>query len=233
LAVSTPVLFPLHFSGYPDPATTLLLFWCFAWNARPWLRGILFSLVLFNHENALFALPWLVVDARPSDRPLRRTLIFLGVAGLGAAAYCAWRNFVYCHVAVRFTAGFYLRTGRIVKNLGRVDGLVPLGTIEAFRSLWFFPLLAVINAWRIRAWRSSLWIAAVVGSAGLQIVFAHDVSRLMGMAFPAVLFGAELFGERYGEKTLTLWLWLAVIINLALPAYDITPAGMIPLLPFW
>jgi hypothetical protein len=233
LAVSTPVLFPLHFSGYPDPTTTLLLFGCFALPGRPWLRGLFFSLALFNHENALFALPWLILDARPVERPLRRGLVFLGLAALGGLAYVMWRDYVASHVTVRFTVGFYLRPERIARNLGRVEAIAPLGAFESFRLLWFFPLLAAFDAWRGRAWRVLLFLVAIVGGAAAQLVVAHDVSRLMGLAFPAVLLGAELSRQRYGEEWLTRWLWLLVLLTLLVPAYDVTPGALVPLLPYW
>lgn len=233
LAFSTPVLFPLHASGYVDPASTLLLFWCFALPGRPALRGLFFSLAVFNHEGALAALPWLLLEPRRQSRFLMRLLLFLGVAAAGLAAYAAWRGYVAQHVVVRFAPEYYLQPYRILRNLARVEAIAPLGVFLAFRLLWFFPLSALVDEWLQRRWRSLVWLLAVLLGAASQIVFAHDVSRLMGLAFPALLYGAEVFAERYGEPRLTCWLWALVLLNFLVPSYALTPAGPMPLLPYW
>jgi hypothetical protein len=233
LAFSMPVLFPLHASGYVDPTSTLLLFWCFALPGRPAVQGLLFGLAVFNHESALAAAPWLLLTPRRDERPVSRLLVFLGVAAVALGAYAAWRGYVAEHVAVRFTSDFYLRPERILKNLARVEAIAPLGAFLAFRLLWFFPLGALVDGWLERRWRSVLWLLAVLLGAASQILLAHDVSRLMGLAFPAVLYGCEAFGERYGEERLTRWLWALVLLNFLVPAYDLTPAGLVPLLPYW
>ena len=61
LAFSTPLLHVIHFAGYTDTTSYLLLMLMMMAIARPWLVAVLAALALLNHESNLFAFPGLVL----------------------------------------------------------------------------------------------------------------------------------------------------------------------------
>lgn len=221
MAFSTPVLFPLYGAGYVDPISTFLLFWCFALPHRPVLKALLYGLALFNHESALFALPWVLLPADGERLVSRRTLLTVALCALAVALLFLWRDWVSSQVAVRFSNEFYVR--RIRKNIRIIGELFPLGIFEAFRLFWFLPVWALLQSIAAREWRQALWMTAVVGGALGQLVFGHDVSRLMGLAFPAILRGAERFRLRQGEQTFERFAWALVLFSFLVPVYEVRP----------
>jgi hypothetical protein len=232
MAFSTPTLFPLSGAGYVDPIVAFLLFWCFARPGLPFLQGLLFTLAIFTHESALFALPWVLMPSGPGQpRRWRSWLMTAGLCALGIVLLFAWREYATAQIPVRFSNDFYL--GRIGKNWRIIRWLLPLGVFMAFRLFWALPVLAAFDAVRRRDWHASAWLSAVVGGAVAQLVFAHDVSRLMGLAFPAVLKGADLIRRERGEPALERLLWALILWNLLVPAYEVRPPGVYRFVPLW
>lgn len=231
MAFSTPVLFPLYGAGYVDPASTLLLFWCFALPQRPVLRALLYGLALFNHESALFALPWMLLPADGEGLVSRRMVLNAALCTLAVALLFLWRDWVSSQVAVRFSNEFYLH--RIGKNVRIIWELCPLGVFEAFRLFWVFPIYALLDSIARRERRQALWMAVVVGGASAQLLFGHDVSRLMGLAFPAILRGAERFRARQGEPALERFAWALVLLAFLVPAYEVRPPRVLRFWPLW
>ncbi len=231
MAFSTLVFFPLYGAGYVDPTSTLLLFWCFALHDRPLLRALLFGLALFNHESALFALPWMLLPADDERLVSRRTALNLALCALMVGLLFLWRDWVSSHAEVRFSNEFYLH--RVRKNLDIIWELYPLGIFEAFRLFWFFPVYALFDSMAAREWRPALWMAAVVGGACAQLAFGHDVSRLMGLAFPAILRGAERFRTRQSEPSLERCAWALVLLSVLVPTYEVRPPKVLRFWPLW
>jgi hypothetical protein len=232
MALSTLLLFPLYGAGYVDPTSTLLLFWCFSLPDRPALASLLYGLALFNHESALFALPWVVLPGEGERLGSRRTLSRLALCVLAVALLLLWRDWVSSQVSVRFSTEFYLH--RVRKNVGIVQELFPLGVFEAFRLFWFFPVFTLLDSIAAREPRRALWLALVVGSACAQFLFVYDVSRLTGLlAFPAVLRGVEHFRERRGERTFTRLAWALVGLSFLVPAYEVKPPKVVRYWPLW
>ena len=74
------------------------------------------------------------------------------------------------------------------------------------------------------------WLGAVVAGALAQLLVAHDVSRLMGLAFPAVLKGAEFVRSERGEAASNRLLWSLILLDFLVPSLRGAPTEPLSLL---
>jgi len=51
------------------------------------------------------------------------------------------------------------------------------------------------------------------------MIIAYDISRLMCLAFPMILAGAEIMREKWGKEVFQRRLWLIILVNLFVPTY--------------
>ena len=232
MAFSTVTLFPLYGAGYVDPIGSFLIFWCLASSGRPLLQSVFFGLALFTHESALFALPWLLLPPEPGQpRRWRNWLVLVVACSVAVGLLFVWREYGNAQLPVRFSNEYYLK--RMSKNWPIIRELWPLGVFMAFRLFWAFPVLAAADGLRGRRWHRVAWLGAVVAGALAQLLVAHDVSRLMGLAFPAVLKGAEFVRSERGEAASNRLLWSLILLNFLVPAYEVRPPSLFRFWPVW
>jgi hypothetical protein len=58
-----------------------------------------------------------------------------------------------------------------------------------------------------------------VTCASSQLLVAGDVSRLLGLAFPVILYGAEELRSSLDEKRFAIVLWQVVLVSFLIPHY--------------
>lgn len=231
MAFSTPILHQLHFAGYVDTTSYLLVFAALTQVQRMWLWPVLFALALLNHESNIVVAPLLLLAANLERfRPLR-TVLMVALAGLAVVPAVLYRDYVQLNTPVVLATGFYLSADRVAESLATSLEYLPLGVFFAFKLFWVFPLVGLVrpsaSSPRLVPW---FIVAAVVGAAA-QLPVASDTSRLMGIAFPAVLFGAAVARERWGTAVFGQRLWLLILWNLLVPQYYIGQRSAIPFVP--
>ena len=114
-------------------------------------------------------------------------------------------------------SGFYV--------VSHIAPYVEEGFFQAFKLFWFFPLAAVYLYWRSNQKWESLLLLSLVLFASLQLWFAWDVSRLLGLAFPVVLFGAEEIRARWGPAFFVKFVGILLLLNFLVPQYSISSDG--------
>jgi len=217
VALNAPVLNSFAFVGFPDTLAYLLFFACLISNNLA-LQCAAFGLALFNHDNALFALPFLVY--RPwTNEPVRKTAMRLVLFLVAFVPVILYRKYVDSHMTTAFTPGFYLNKESIADNLKCVARYAPLGIFETFRLFWFVIPVALYMQVRSRRWGDVAWLVLVVLLPFLQLVLAQDTSRFFAMAFPAILYSAKLLHTHYGDLVSRKMLWLLLAANLWVPVY--------------
>lgn len=222
LAFSSPVFLVLHFLGLVDITSYLLIWLCLA-TRRPLLQVVWFALALLNHESCAFALPFLAWRPWQTGEAWRRTSLRLFFLLVAAVPLLVYRLYVGSRAEILFSSDFYLSFHFAEATLRSIAAIMPVGVFQTFRLFWLLPIFAVACLWKTQRRPEALWIALVVACALAQLTIAHDVSRLVGLAFPAILFGADALRRHWGEALYRNRLGWLFVFNLLVPAYYIGP----------
>jgi hypothetical protein len=230
-ATTTLIHSSLHFQGYQDATQYLLLLVAIAYGTSPVVAPLAVGLGVMSHESTLFHLPWV------AQMMWRKKRGFLGfacasvVVGALIAATVFVRRALEAHGGSLYASNEYLSAEHVLYTLRDIARMFPIGVFMALRALWVVPLAAAWISLRRRDFSNLFFLAVIVGSAFLQLLIAWDTSRIVAMAFPAVIFGATTLTNAWGEALLARRLWLLVVANLLLPNYYIGGNNALPYLP--
>jgi len=224
LALSMVTLTTLHYGGYPDAFTALLVFG--AWWARGRLEwsSLLFFLALLSHESVVFLAPWLLAVQSESGTERRRGWTRAAAAmGVTLFAFAAihW-GLERAHPRAAFTLKYYLNP-LVEDPLHWFRESAPhrgLGVAAAFNLYWLFPVLAATRL-ALRGMRGeAAWLLLPIPCALAQLFVAYDVTRLTTLAFMSVLLGTEylLRTNGFGARR---WAWPLVIANFFIPQVNV------------
>jgi len=230
IAFSSPLLFLLHFPGYVDMTTYVLAYGAMLSAGRPLVWPVLFACAVLNHESALFLLPWLLACVswrRPGWKKITVAFALLGALLLGVRAYETEIQRLCPRV---FSSRTFLNEASILLTLRVIASFAPWGVFQGFKLFWFLPIAAAAALWQRGRTMELILLALPVGGALAQLVLASDTSRLMGIAFPAVLLSLaplrEHWGARFGER-----LWALILLNFLVPQYYVGQNLAIYLIP--
>jgi len=231
LAFSSPILFLLHFQGYVDTTSYLLVILAIIFQDKPWVWPLFFSLSVVNHESNCFLLPWflfLMYYKRTNLKNIAKSLVVLTFM---FSLIMIYRKWVDKNVSGALSAGFYLQWPAIKFNISRIARFFSWGCFEAFKLFWFFPLLTCFEFFVLGRYRDIMHLALIILCAMFQLILASDTSRLMGLAFPSILFSAMALKELWGSNHFKKWIWLVIILNFFVPQYYVGQECGIPFLP--
>jgi hypothetical protein len=231
MAFTIPISLMLVWPGYPDTASYLLLFLCIIFIRRPLVWPVFFALALLSHEKNLFVAPWLIMLANMRDFNLKNYVRSLLLVMLAIVPMVIYRYWILVSVGeTRFSSDFYLTVGRMIYEFRQIRGYLWLGMFGAFRLFWVLPLLAMYYLGRMKGRRrEAVWIGLVIVCAAAQLLIARDTTRLLMLAFPAILFGAWKLREIWGKELFLKGLWLLILLNFLLPNFMIYGKRYVPL----
>ena len=230
---STLSFYQLYFPAYTDPLSFLLIL-LFMFNYRNiYYATLLLTLMLFNHENTLFLFPFFfLLIANGNFKPknlLKITLYFL----TALIPYIIFRKIISSQAEIAFNVSYYFDPHNMQWTREHVIPHLLSGFFQAFRLFWVFPLLAIsINIYQRRHLELILIIVVIVFVL-TQLAIAWDISRLIGMAFPAILISARRVREYFGTTKFLWMIYTVILINFFIPAYCIGALDPIPYTPFW
>jgi len=216
LATTMPILFTIHVNGYTDAATYLLLFLLLVCGDNAWVFGGLVLLSLLNRESVAFMLPFLLLL-----RVRRNGKLWPGLAAsaVAVAVYLGVRTWLGTRALEAQSAEFYLAP--LLRDplhwFRKASVAYYTGVFSAFKLLWALPLAALWLAARERRWPDLALLASAIGGALAQTVIAVDTSRMLCMAFPALLLALEALEPRLGEAQRAPALLGLVGVNLLVP----------------
>jgi len=219
LAFSLVTLTTVHYGGYTDSLTYLLIFLIWWARRRAWLLGALFLLALFNRESTLLLVPWFLwVRVAGAPRPGRALAASLAVLALATAIYTVVRTqWLAADTTTGYGLAFYvdpfLQDPTV--SLRRTCGLWTLGLITVFGVLWAIPLVAAVRPGPGRGpfVRSA---AVLLGCGFAQLLFAVDTSRMWTVAFPVMILALRRLAAE-PDPWLERWAPTLVIAHLLLP----------------
>jgi len=193
-ALSMVALTTLHYGGYPDAFTYLLVFGAWLVRRHPAAAAALFLAAMLAHESALFLAPWLGIEIARATGGAHRGWRAAAAVGAAVVAFSAARVALEAwHPGVSYTFRFYA-TPLLHDPLHwfrESAGSRGLGIAAAFDLYWLFPALAAARMW-VRGHRADAVVLLMpVACALAQLVIAYDTTRMATLAFPSVLLGAE------------------------------------------
>ncbi len=224
LALSMIVLTTLHYGGYPDALTGLLVFGAWWSRGRLAVSSAFYFLALLNHESALFLAPWLVAEqARAGSEPAHPWLRAVAAVGVSLIAFWGVRwALERTHPSVAYTLKFYLNP-MLRDPLHWFRASAPhrwLGVAAAFNLYWLFPLLAATRM-LLRGKRADAALLLLpIPCALAQLFVAYDVTRLSALAFMSVLLGAEYLLRTNGFAA-RRWAPLLCLANFFIPQVNV------------
>jgi hypothetical protein len=232
MASTMPVVYTLHFEGYSDAMSWLLLLAAMASIRRPWLWPLAMGAALLNHESTSTALPAMALFCWARRPGLRSALIGTTAAIAIAVACMKLRsNVLTGSVASAYVASSYLNVENARFCLKQTVKLMPLGAFMAFKLLWYLPIAAIFVHLRDRRWLEALTILGFIAGATSLMLVAGDTTRLFVEAFPAILLGATGLRDHLGEAAFDRLLWKLVLFGLLVPTFFVAWEAIIPFLP--
>lgn len=230
LSFSSLVFLPLISPGYTDAVTFffLLLAFVFAPNSM-FKSSLFFSLALLNHESCLFLLPSLFLYRLSFNENWFKTAFYYLVALLPVLGY---RYFVSLNMEAEYSIEFYFSQSNL-NTCMQAWHFVPAGVFYAFKLLWFFPLYILIESYKRGEKLFFFCIAAALIFPLFQYVIAYDITRMICIAFPAVLLSIFKLREYWGAQKFTSFSKYLFLFNLILLPAMAFKEGIFPLLPFW
>ena len=226
MAFNTPILFTLHFQGYTDTLSYLLIFLCLIVKDNL-LAAIFLALSLFNHESNLFAFPYIVFSRCLRFTDKKQTILLFIMAMI---PYVIYRYYIIQYAPVLYSTGYYLNAAQIRHNLLVIAKLLPIGIFEAFKLCWGIQIIAFVYLIKDKKYLEVCQIILFPVCAYLQLFIANDTSRLMGLAFPGILFSAKYLKDYWGPL-FTKRLWIIIGLNFLIPTYYVGQEAMIPFFP--
>ncbi len=219
IAFSLVTLTTIHYGGYTDSATYLLIFLMYRFRERMLLFYLLFLAALLNRESAVFLLPWFAFLRWHENQSARRSIIETVIGfGLMVAIYGLFREWLGSIRAAEYDLGYYV--GPLLQYpfewFSRSYPYQGLGLFTVFKLFWIIPVLAA--AWlRKRDNRMPvISMALVIACATAQMFVAFDSSRMLTMAFPVMIISLlRMFAENIYD--VRRWIGWLIVANLFVP----------------
>lgn len=230
LAFSSTILFTLHFQGYVDTTSYLLIFLCYIFIDKLFLWLFLLSLALLNHESNFFAIPWLIClyHMRNKNSNYVYTFAFLCIS---VAPLLFWRWFVSLHFEESLNFQYYLNYKYVIDNFYTMIIYSHLGIFETFKLFWLIPVIAIVLLIKKKHYNDALLMIIIIISGIALLMLSSDTSRIIALCFPAILLGAERLKEAFPKEYFNKFLWMIIILNFFIPQCYVGQDNVIPLIP--
>jgi len=177
IVFSSPVLFTLHFAGYVDTTSYLLLFLCYVFRKSPLPIFVCYSLALLNHESNVFALPWIILLTGYNNES--KTSDYLKVAGASILAFLPLflARYLFIEAETHLHFEFFTSVQNIKDSIWLQKDNLIYGVFQSFKLFWCLPIVAGLMALRRRDFYIAGLLTCIVVCAGLQLFVAADTSR--------------------------------------------------------
>ncbi|MCX6827188.1 MAG: hypothetical protein NTV06_07990, partial [candidate division Zixibacteria bacterium] len=219
ITFSLVTLTTIHYGGYNDSLTYLIIFLMWQFRSRKFLFYLLFFLGLLNRESIAFLVPWFtylsISETAEKRRRIVDTIIGLGVSfGL----YFLFRHWITWHDSIQYSMQYYLEP--LWRNplawLRQSYSHIGLGYFTVFKALWIFPIAAVISLWKMKKWDQIISIGLITAGSFAQLLFAYDSSRMLTLGFMVIIISLlHLFRENPFQ--FRRWIGAIFLFNLMVP----------------
>lgn len=230
IAFSGTVYIQLQAAGYTDTAFYLFMFLSFTFVHRPFISVLFFLFGMFTHESCLFLLPALLLYFKYKNGNDNRLLIKYVIGLLSALVlFLLYRMWISANVKVEYDLNFYFSASNLKFTLKKVLPFFSVGGFYAFKLFWLLPLVAIYKYRKERLFVSIL--LAVIFCSFAQLIIAFDITRVICLAFPAILIAAERLYKDYHDKGFTNRLLGLTLANFFLLQYFMSADALISMPP--
>ncbi len=233
VAFSLVTLTTLYFGGYCDSLTYVIIFLIWRTRSKPVLFYALLFLGFLNRESLAFLIPWFALLTYQGTSNRMRWFLELVVGlSLSVGLYLLFRDWMSTDRAVEYNIGFYLNP--VLSNpLTWIKRSVlnwPIGLFSVFKLMWITVAVAAVSLWKSgRRGEVYSWGVLLV-CTGMQLVLAYDTSRLMTMAFMAVISALERLFET-NPGSFRRWIGWVMLGSLAIPQLYTTAEHILVMQP--
>ncbi len=222
-ATTSAVLVPVGWLGMNDAWVWLGLL-VVAFGRAPWAAPLACLLCPWVDERFIigFPLAWLVARLERSEPLFGKPTLY----ALWLVPYALIRLTVSRHDAAASESTAVFLHLQVTQSLQLLP-LVPLGWWMGLRAAWVAVAYAL---WDLPRTRGALAAAILLGTLGISVLLASDLSRSAAIATPLVLAGCFALARRHPAQAPRLMLILGVI-NLIIPAAHLTYVHIDPINP--
>lgn len=226
ICFSTPVLFLLHFQGYTDATSYLLIMLMIIFIKKPVVWIPLLVLLLFNHDSNLFIVPGLLFFYYLNAEK-RSGAIMYAIVGtvIAVIPFYLYREYISEMAPVKYDISFYI--SQIRENIRSLAAYFYVGLFYSFKLFWIFPILGFYYYWKEKNRDQLLLFALIFFGVLAQLIFASDTSRLIGLAFPLVIWGAVKTNEVLGKDLFLKGTFYLILLNFLIPQFYVGQFVMI------
>jgi hypothetical protein len=232
IAFSSPILFTLHFPGYVDTTSYLLIFLTYIFiEKKQFLLAFLFyTLSLINHEINLFMAPFFLWMCFIQIKVINywRPLLLLSISCIVIVLF---RKFIDRFTNVPFGNNLYFNRDYFIWNFKVMYRLMPLGIFMCFKLFWGLPLFAVYKKIVTKSYKDVFTIIFAILFGCAPLILSSDTSRIVGLSFLSILISVVFLKPLVDSKMFTKYLIILVILNFFVPSYYIGQTNPIPFYP--
>lgn len=230
ICFSSPILFLLHFQGYVDVTSYLLLLLMIIFIKKIYVWTPLMAMLLLNHESNLFIIPGLLYFYYINS-PNKTKAAFSTISGftLALIPFLLYRNYINEVSPVEYNFEMYY--SQIKENIKSIVLYFPIGFFYAFKLFWLFPMFAFYYYWKEKNLQQLFFYTILMVGVLSQLLFASDTSRLIGLAFPVILFSALKIKQQWGTELFLKRIFYLILINFLIPQYYVGQSVMIRFYP--
>jgi hypothetical protein len=230
---TTLTFYQLYFPAYTDPTSFLLILILMFSFRKPFAAVILLMLMLFNHEQNIFLMPFFFFLMLDKNYSLRNILIITVRFILAAIPYFLYRTYILSNESIDYSTSYYFDPGNMQWTKEHVLPNLISGIFQSFRLGWGLIFVALLIDVFKKNINEIVLISLVLIFVSSQLLIAHDISRLMGLAFPALLIAAFRLKKYFSKKYFILIIYFVLLINFFIPSYYVGALGPTSLSPSW
>jgi hypothetical protein len=109
---------------------------------------------------------------------------------------------------------------------------MPTAIFYAFKLWWIFPVCFFAWSLRKKKFLQSAILACIIGGGCMLMFVGYDYTRMVVIAFPAVLLSHEWFKEILEQKKLRMLTAIIIALNFLILQYHFNFDGAVPMFPW-
>lgn len=219
ITFSSTVLVTIAYSGFCDILSYLGIFAMWHWRKHFVLFSLFFAVALFNHENVLFLVPWLIT-IRMRDESQKMWSFITTVLGLGIVliGFHFFRDWVTAERQITLSLSYYIEPllADPFHWMRQPIQYYGLGLFTVFKAFWLIPIAVAILLWKERRKFDIIVLILPVVLASIQLIIAIDSTRMFTLGFMTMILAIEYL-LRENKLELLQWLPALILVNLFVP----------------
>ena len=109
---------------------------------------------------------------------------------------------------------------------------MPAGAFYAFKLWWIFPICFMVWAIHKMNYMQGIIVLLLLGGAFCLAFIGYDFTRMITIAFPAVLLSYEWAREKFDRKILMKFSAILIVLNFLILQYHFNYDGPQPMFPW-